>query len=109
MVTFYFLSDFWVTNAVQEHTIGISELEVELDPITIVDDNFPEANETFFLYLMKGDEGEFQNIFPTTVPAMMTIIDKNGEFPCHPCSETNNRASITLYYTPVCVRSCIFP
>ena len=67
-----------VTENIQEHTIGITELEVELDPITIIDDNFPEANETFFLYLMKGEGGEFQNVFPTTVPAMMTIIDKDG-------------------------------
>lgn len=76
--TSFLLLDFMVTNDVQEHTIGIPELEVELDPITIIDDGFPEDNETFFLYLMKGDGGEFQNIFPTTVPAMMTIIDKNG-------------------------------
>ena len=77
-ITFFLLSDFMVTNDVQEHTIGITELEVELDPITIVDDSFPEDNETFFLYLMKGDGGEFQNIFPEREPARMTIIDKNG-------------------------------
>ena len=78
MTTFFLSSDFIVPNNVQAYTIGITELEVELDPITIIDDNFPEDNETFFLYLMKGDGGEFQNIFPTTIPAMMTIIDKNG-------------------------------
>ena len=77
-MTFFLSSDFIVPNNVQEHTIGITELEVELDPITIIDDSFPEDNETFFLYLMKGDGGEFQNIFPTTAPAMMTIIDKKG-------------------------------
>ena len=78
MYVVFLLSDFMVTNDVQEHTIGITELEVELYPITIIDDSFPEDNETFFLHLMKGDGGEFQNIFPTTIPAMMTIIDKNG-------------------------------
>ena len=64
----------------QERTFAISELEVELDPITIFDDNYPEPDETFFLSVMKGDGADALNIFPATDSAIMTIIDNDGLF-----------------------------
>ena len=77
-ITFSLLSDFIVSNDTQEYTLGINEMEVELDPITIIDDGFPEANETFSLHLMEGQGGEFQNVFTDNTPSIVTIIDENG-------------------------------
>ena len=79
-ITFSLLSDFIVTNNTQvlEYTLGINETEVELDPITIIDDGFPEDNETFSLHLMEGEGGEFQNVFTDNTPSIVTIIDENG-------------------------------
>ena len=74
------MPDFNVSEYVQERTFGISELEVELDPITIFDDNYPEPDETFFLSVMEGDGADALNIFPATDPAIMTIIDNDGLF-----------------------------
>ena len=70
--------DFNVSEYVQEHTFDINDLEVVLDPITIFNDSHPEADETFFLHVMEGDGAESLNIFPTTEPVIMTIIDNNG-------------------------------
>ena len=78
--TMFLLPDFNVSEYVQEHTFGISELEVELDPITIFDDNYPEPDETFFLSVIEGDGADALNIFPATDPAIMTIIDNDGLF-----------------------------
>ena len=76
--TIFFSSDFNVTEYVQTRTFDINDLEVELDPITIVDDIHPESDETFFISVMKGDQAEHLNIFPIIHPAVMTIIDNNG-------------------------------
>ena len=77
---YFLLSDFNVTSDTQEYTLGIDETEVELDPITIIDDGFPEDNETFSLHLMEGEGGEFQNVFTDNTPSIVTIIDENGWF-----------------------------
>ena len=51
---------------------------MELDPIMINEDDFPEGNETFFLSLMKGEKTETLNIFPSTSPATVVIQDNDG-------------------------------
>ena len=73
------LSDF-NTRHVQNGTFRISELEVELDPITIFDDEFAESNESFLLILSIGEGTETLNIFPKTPTSVtMTIVDNDGK------------------------------
>ena len=65
-------------NEVQTRVIGVNENEIELDAITIINDDHPEAVETFFLSLSKGDGTETLNIFPATSPVTLTITDNDG-------------------------------
>ena len=75
----FILSDF-NTQHVQNGTLRISELEVELDPITIFDDEFAESNESFLLILSIGEGTETLNIFPKEpTNEILTIIDNDGK------------------------------
>ena len=71
--------DFVVTNSVQPIVIQIDQHTVNLGPITINDDDFPEGTETFILSLTKGDDADNLNIFPYTSNATVVIADNDGK------------------------------
>ena len=48
----------------------------------IIDDDFPEGNETFSLSLMKGEGTDTLNIFPSTSPVTVVIHDNDGMGEC---------------------------
>ena len=73
----FLLSDYNVTKRVQNETFGINELEVEMDPIKIFNDNFAEPNETIQITLSKGDGTEKLNFIPGD-SLTMTILDDDG-------------------------------
>ena len=74
--------DFVLQSYIQAKVIHINETEVALDPIMIIDDDFPEGNETFLLSLMKGEGTDTLNIFPSTSPATVVIHDNDGMREC---------------------------
>lgn len=53
-------------------------MEVEIEPVMINDDDFPEGNEAFFLSLKKGEGTDTLNIFPSTSAAEVVIQDNDG-------------------------------
>lgn len=81
MLLFLFFKDgdFLVANSVHISIIKIEENAVNIDPITIIDDDLPEGIETFFLSLMKGDDSDTLNIFPSRSNATVIIIDNDGK------------------------------
>ena len=58
----------------------MNDIEVLLDPITIVNDMIPETNEEFTLSLMMGPEADTLNFSPLNSIVTMTIIDDDGTY-----------------------------
>ena len=84
---YYFTSIYFFTDVdidadtyVQNYTILINETEIFLSAITIVDDMIPETDEEFTLSLMKGEDTEDLNVFPSTSVVRMTILDDDGRY-----------------------------
>ena len=73
----FLFSDYIVTKREQNETFGINELEVEMDPIKIFNDNFAEPNETIQITLSKGEGTDKFNFFPGD-SLTVTIIDDDG-------------------------------
>ena len=71
--------DFEAHNYIQAKIIHINEVEVEIEPVMINDDDFPEGNEAFFLSLNKGEGTDTLNIFPSTSSAEVVIQDNDGK------------------------------
>ena len=70
--------DFRADNYEKTYWIRINETEVEIDPITIINDVIPETDEVFSISLEKGMESDTLNIFPSTSPKEITIEDNDG-------------------------------
>ena len=60
--------------------IDMNDIEVLLDPITIVNDMIPETNEEFTLSLMMDPEADTLNVSPLNSIVTMTIIDNDGMY-----------------------------
>ena len=74
----FLLSDYIVTQRVQNEIFSINELVMRMDPITIFDDNFAEPNETIQLTLSIAEGRGTLNVSPPREPLTITIIDDDG-------------------------------
>ena len=68
--------DFSTSNYSKTYVIPISETQIEIDMISIIDDKIPETEEFFSLSLDR--EQDHLNIFVSTVTTEITITDNDG-------------------------------
>ena len=74
---FFHAGEDFVASNMKTYMIPISDMGVQIDPITVLNDLVPETDEVFSISL--GGNPITLNVFPSTVPTEVTIEDDDGK------------------------------